>query len=404
MSRLQVGGLVIILAGCVGDSEPSRAPATTPPTPSEPDLDQRLAELSPLYFYDTADDVHRPGRPDWHTTERPPRDGILVYERPGMRPLEPGDRLAVVHAGISHVVVTADRCPPDAADCLDCGSRWAVRVDGPRIDPDTAMVMVGPLTDDALELAAPFAEDVGLRVTADDVRLRRRWVCDGEFFLSRECVIVTEFVHGDATRELSRWTAALHSVPQIFSVMAWPGTTMLTQDGDVGGPNQVVIGEWTPAPEIPVEDASYWLVGRNGVVGSVRFDPPYNGSFCSFASDPCWATTAVQLPSPDESVVVVVGPVPASTMPMSASVTIGDNDSLDLIIGPPDSPWLTLTAKSFECRKEAPRRTGSGVCFETVITTAGVTRRRVTYLPTDMHHARSRTVCDEHTTGLMAPG
>lgn len=391
--------VVVLLSGCA-----DRTPTSTP-TDYRSDAERALAQLPALHVYEQAD-LYRPGLRD---REPPTLDGILVHDRAGHEPLEPGDPLLVLQYGseLTHVTVTRARCPSGADDCLTCDTRWAERVAGPVIDWNNVAAIVGSFDDGAFvppqAIADDWSLDSGLLVTQAGVRLRQRRECTSNRYAEAICETTTEFVLGDATRELSHAsTRPSPTVPQVFRVFDRSGVAIPTHGGPVGGGatigggGQVVIVQWAVAPERPVEGASYWLVSSTGVVGSVRFDPPHAAAFCSLMSDLCWATTAVELPPPSVDVELVIGPIPEPAPPLSANVTYG-RGRVSARVGAPDQPWVVFSTRKFECHEDGPRWMSSGACFETVTTTAELQQRRVSFLPTD-GQGQAWTICVEHTT------
>jgi hypothetical protein len=407
--RLTAVPFIALILACAPTVASMPAPSRPPLSP-QLDGAARLAELPPLHVYAARYEIVRPwNRADWRDwyKPRPPwPDGVLVVLGPGAPPLATGDRLAVVQhdRDAATLVVTDERCPPTAIDCLACDTRWAARIAGPTIDPDAVVAMVGPITADTFEFAIPRADEWlsdGIVVTRDGVKLVQTRACGGGFpHRAGDCVTSTAFVLGEHTRELSSGSKPPPASFQVFEVLAWPGTSILNQGPAIGGPDQVVIAEWSAMPDIPVEDANYWLVGPAGVVGSVRFDPPYTGTHCSFMSNPCWSTTAVGLPPPGVGVWFVVGPIsdsgPDSSTILQAHLdTVADADRFDLRLGDPERPWAAVSSRQFACRTDHRSWSDNGVCFETVVTTGGATTRHVTYLPTDVHHAWPESICVE---------
>ncbi len=400
-----------LLAGCVPPLATTPVDVGSTPLPASSTSQAaatRLAELQPLYFYGWDEEVivplepRRSMLPFW--TQTPWPDGVLVQAgRSGPAPAM-GDRLAVVHAKgeVTIVVVTDQTCPPTAIDCLGCDMRWAARLSGSPIDPDTIEAIVGPLGPDPIELArvpplAPLTS--GIRVTGDGVTLVEEVICSGDAWFRRDCVSSAAFVLEDRVRTLATNTSTLapRSGPQIFSVLALPDTYVLVYEGSsIGGKDQVVIGQWGSLPAMPITDASYWLIGPTGVVGRIRFGSPHRAEHCSFWSNPCWSTQVTTL-APRSEVWLAIGPI-TDASPATETITRAEQSSKDehfeLQIGNATQPWVAVHSRVFGCVAEDEDDSDFGSCTETLLEAEGTTTRTVTFL-SSWHHSRPESICIE---------
>lgn len=398
-----------LLAACVPSFATTSVEVTlAPPAASSTSQDAaaRLAELAPLYFYDWDGEVIVPVVPPTHgfmAWRRPAwPDGVLVRAgRAGPAPAM-GERLAVVHAEgeVTIVVVTDQACPPTALDCLACDRRWAVRLSGSRIDPDTIEAIVGPLGAEPIELdpvPPREAQTNSIEVTRDGVLLVEEQACSGDAWFMRDCVSSTAFVLEDRVRALATSTPTPAQGIQLFSVFALPGTSVLVYEGPpIGGKDQVVIGQWSSLPAKPITDASYALVGPTGVVGHVRFGPPYTVDHCSFGSNPCWSTQVTDLAA-NAAVWLAIGPI-TDASPAAETIThaeqTGDDFHVELQIGKPAQPWVAISSRYFQCVADDATDSDVGACSETLIEAEGTTTRVVTF-QSSWHHSRPESICVE---------